>query len=173
MEISIKAKYNFKRIDALIKRLQDSVGIEEVLKNMRGYAIRLEKGHNENGILVEMINSKGESKGRLYANPNEFMSNGISYLFFEYYGTGSKAELPHVGTTKHFIESGYTQWFIPVNKVDRELHYPIVTIQGFDFYVAHGVSANHFLEDAEFQSRAENRDIVKNKLKEMIKEVCS
>lgn len=172
MEIKLKPKYNFKRIDALINKLKDSIGIEEVLKNMRGYAIRLERGHNEEGILVEMVDSNGESKGRLYANPNEFMNNGISYLFFEYFGTGSKAELPHVGTTKHFIESGYTQWFIPVNKVDRHLNYPIVTIQGFDFYVAHGVSANHFLEDAEFQSRNENREIIKNKLGSMIKEAC-
>ena len=170
--MEIKVKYGLKRIDALIEKLQESIGIEEVLKNMRGYAIRLERGHNEEGILVEMIDSTGESKGRLYADPNQFMNNGISYLFFEYFGTGSKAEMPHVGPTKHFIESGYTQWFIPVNKVDKPLHYPIVTIQGFDFYVAHGVSANHFLEDAEFESRNENREIIQNKLESIIREVC-
>ena len=173
MEISFKAKYNYKRIDELIKKLQGDIGIEDVLKNMRGYAIRLERGHNEEGILVEMINSQGEVKGRLYADPNQFMSNGVSYLFFEYYGTGEKAELPHVGTTKHFIESGYTQWFIPVNKVERQLNYPIVTIQGYDFYVAHGVASNHFLEDAEFLSRTENKEIIKNKLDAMIREVCT
>lgn len=173
MEISFKAKYGFKRIDALIKRLQGDIGIEEVLKNIRGYAIRLERGHNEEGILVEMINSQGEVKGRVYADPSQFMSNGVSYLFFEYFGTGSKAELPHVGKSKHFMESGYTEWFIPVSAVEKKLNYSVVTIQGFDFYVAHGVSANHFLEDAEFHTRVENKEIIKNKLEAMFKEVCS
>ena len=173
MEISLKPKYNLKRIDELIKKLKGDIGIEDVLKNMRGYAIKLERGHNEEGILVEIVNAQGESKGRLYADPSQFMSNGVSYLFFEYYGTGEKAELPHVGKTKHFIESGYTQWFIPVNKVEKPLKYPIVTIQGYDFYVAHGVAGNHFLEDAEFWSRKENKEIVVNKIEEIIREVCS
>lgn len=170
--MEIKTKYGLKRIDELINRLQTSIGIEEVLKNMRGYAIKLEKGHNEEGILIEMINSSGEEKGRLYATPDQFMSNDMSYLFFEYYGTGSKAEMPHIGKTKHFIESGFTQWFIPVDKVEKKLGYPIITLQGAEFYVAHGVAPNHFLEDAEFQSREENKDIIKRKLNEMIKEAC-
>ena len=173
MEISFKAKYGFKRIDELIKRLRGDIGIEEVLKNIRGYAVKLEKGHNEEGILVEMINSQGEVKGRVYADPNQFMSNGVSYLFFEYFGTGAKAELPHIGKSKHFIESGYTEWFIPVSAVEKQLNYPVVTIQGFDFYVAHGVNPNHFLEDAVFWSRNENKEIVKNKLESIFKEVCS
>ncbi|MGN1270617.1 MAG: hypothetical protein ACI4UX_01300 [Clostridia bacterium] len=52
-----KIKHNFKNIDAIIKKLPQTAKIitEDVLKNIRGYAIRLEKGHNEEGILVEMI----------------------------------------------------------------------------------------------------------------------
>lgn len=100
------------------------------------------------------------------------MSNGVSYLFFEYFGTGADAEMEHVGKTKHFIQSGYTEWFIPVGKVEKALPYPVVNIQGMDFYIAHGTKANHFIADAEFKSRNENAEIVKKKLDEMLKEVC-
>ena len=40
------------------------------------------------------------------------------------------------------------------------------------FYVAHGAKANHFMTDAEFQSRKENIEIAKNKIHEILKEAC-
>ena len=49
---------------------------------------------------------------------------------------GQYAEQEHIGTTKHFVESGYTEWYIPVNKVGRKLNYPIITIKEQQFYVA-------------------------------------
>lgn len=116
--------------------------------------------------------STNEVKGRVYADPSKFMSKGVSYLFFEYFGTGANAEMEHVGKSKHFIESGYTEWFIPVSKVKKTLGYPIVNIQGVDFYIAHGMKANHFMSDAEFESRNENTEIVKKKLDEMLRECC-
>ena len=62
--------------------------------------------------------------------------NGQCYLWFEYFGTGQYAEQEHIGKTKHFIESGYTEWYIPVDKVGRTLNYPIITISEKQFYVA-------------------------------------
>ena len=57
---------------------------------------------------------------------------------FEHFGTGQWAEMPHVpNPTEHFKKSGYTEWFIPVFKVPKELHYPIVEINGMQFYIAH------------------------------------
>lgn len=172
---NIKVKHNFKNIEAITKKLPQKAKeiTKDVLNNIRGYAIKLEKGHNEDGILVEMIDmSTKEVKGRVYADPSKFMSNGVSYLFFEYFGTGANAEMEHVGKTKHFIQSGYTEWFIPVSKVEKALSYPVVNIQGMDFYIAHGSKANHFMADASFKSRNENAEIVKKKLDEMLKEVC-
>lgn len=100
------------------------------------------------------------------------MSNGQSYLWFEYFGTGQYAEKSHIGTTPHFIESGYTEWLIPINKVERKLNYPIITIKGNQFYLARGAKANHFMGDAEFLSREENLETVRTKLDTMLKEVC-
>lgn len=87
----IKIKHNFKNINAIIQKLPQTARVisKDILENIRGYAIRLEKGHNENGILVEMIDmSTKEVKGRVYADPSKFMTeNGQSYLWFEYFGT--------------------------------------------------------------------------------------
>lgn len=137
---NIKVKHNFKNIKAITQKLPQIAReiTEDVLKNIQGYAIRLEKGHKEDGILVEMVNmSTQKVKGRVYADPSKFMTeNGQSYLWFEYFGTGQYAEQEHIGKTKHFIETGYTEWYIPVNKVGRKLNYPIVTIGNSQFYVA-------------------------------------
>ena len=85
---------------------------------------------------------------------------------------GEFAEQVHIGKTKHFIETGYTEWYIPVNKVGRNLNYPIITINKKQFYVAVGSKANHFMSDAEFESRIENVEIAKKKIDAMLKEVC-
>ena len=175
LKCQIKIKHKFKKIDKIqdkiIKTTKESV--EEVLKNIRGYAIRLERGHNEQGILIDLVNvSNGKIKSRVYADPNKFIANDVSYLLFEYFGTGEYAEMNHVGKTEHFIATNYTEWYIPVNKVARSLNYPILTIGKSQFYVARGAKANHFLTDAEFKTRNENKTIINKKIKEMLNEVC-
>ncbi|MCI8760420.1 MAG: hypothetical protein HFJ34_04795 [Clostridia bacterium] len=95
MEISFKCEIKGmdkleKKLNKLVKKLPQTVeeSIENILKNIQGYAIKLEHGNNEKGILVEMIEtSTMKVKGRVYADPTEFMSNGKSYLWFEYFGT--------------------------------------------------------------------------------------
>lgn len=175
MEIKFNIKHKFKKIDNFINKLPEIVkeSVEDILKNIQIDAIRLERGHNEEGILIEIVNvSSKEVKGRIYADPEKFIANNESYLLYEYFGTGEYAEKEHVGISKHFIESGYTEWYIPVRKVERELHYPIKVINGKEFYVARGSKPNHFLENAEFKIREKNIKIIDNKIKEFIKEVC-
>ena len=181
MGIKIKCKVKGmnsleKKINKIIKELpnlKDEI-VKEILSNIQGYAIRLENSHNSKGILVEMIEtSTMEVKGRIYTDPNEFITDsGQSYLWFEYFGTGQYAEQNHIGKTKHFIESGYTEWYIPVNKVGRNLNYPIITLNNQQFYVATGAKGNHFLSDAEFETRSQNIENMKKQLNNMFKEVC-
>lgn len=164
-----------KKLNKIQKQLPKKVeeSIEEVLKNIQGYAIKLEHAHNKNGILIEMIEtSTMKVKGRVYADPKEFMSNGKSYLWFEYFGTGQYAEMEHIGRTRHFLETGYTEWYIPVDKVEKRLNYPIKIINGKQFYIARGAKSNHFMTDAEFKTRKENKEIVIKKLKQFLEEVC-
>ena len=53
----VKVKHNYKKINAIPKRLPQMATdiLKDVLENIRGYAIKLEKGHKEDGIIVEMI----------------------------------------------------------------------------------------------------------------------
>ena len=53
----IKIKHNFKNINAIIQKLPQTAKIitEDILKNIQGYAVKLEKSHKEDGIIVEMI----------------------------------------------------------------------------------------------------------------------
>ena len=159
-----------KKLKTIIRDLPKTIenSVEDIIKNIRGYSIRLEKGHNQDGILVELIeNSTMQVKGRVYTS-----KENMPWAAFEHFGTGDYRELSAIGKTQHFIATGGSQWFIPVAKVPKELGYPKIEIQGIEFYVAHGVKANHFLTDAEFESRNENIEIVKKKLDEMIKRCC-
>lgn len=149
---SIKVKHNFKNIKAISNKLpQIAKAItEDVIKNIRGYAIKLERGNNEEGILCELVDTSNmEVKGRVYADPSKFMTeNGQSYLWFEYFGTGQYAEQEHIGETKHFIESGFTEWLIP-KKEGLNLNYPIITVKelpGKQFYLAHRSKSKSFYE---------------------------
>lgn len=175
--MAIKLNCEIKGLDKLEKKINKIVknlpkvaeeGIEEVLKNIQGYAIRLEKGHNEKGILIEMIEtSTRQVKGRVYTDKEKF-----SHAMFEHFGTGDYRELPAIGKTKRFLDTGGSQWFIPVAKVEKALHYPIIEIQGSQFYIARGVKSNHFMTDAEFKTRDENAETIKKQIEQMLKEVC-
>lgn len=176
LKCEIKSRNLKKNVDNIIKLLPKTkeIAVENILKNIQGCSIKLERGHNEKGISVELIeNSTGISKGRVVAKAEEFMTDSnISYLLFEYFGTGQHAEMEHIGRTKHFLETGYTEWYIPVNKVKRKLNYPILNIGGHDFYVAYGSKSNHFLSDAEFSTRNTNKKEFTKELKDIIEKSC-
>ena len=65
---NIKVKHNFKNIEAITQKIPEIAKeiTEDVLNNIRGYAIRLEKGHNEEGILVETIDMSTKEVKRSY-----------------------------------------------------------------------------------------------------------
>lgn len=48
-DCKINVKHNFKKINTIIKELpkKGAEGTEDMLENMKGYAIKLENGHNE------------------------------------------------------------------------------------------------------------------------------
>lgn len=159
-----------KKIGSIAKQLPETVNksIEEIVRDTCQYAIRLRRGNKSDGILFEMVNTDTKQiKWRIYTDQENF-----PFSWYEHYGTGEYAELPHVGISKHFIESGYEEWFIPVDKVNRNLPYKIVVIQGKQFYLAHGVKANPFMQKAEFEMRDNNIDTVQENILKMLQEVC-
>lgn len=81
----VKVKNNYKGINKVISKLPQAIkeSLEDVLKNIQGCAIRLERGHNNDGILVEMIeNSTMKVKGRIYTD-----RTNMPYALFEHFGT--------------------------------------------------------------------------------------
>lgn len=172
----VKIKCKIKGLDSLNKKLNTmirklpqttAIGIENAIKGTCEYALHLKRGKNE-GILFEMLNiGTKEIKGRVYTDTNTF-----PHSWFLEYGTGIWAEQPHIGTSKTFIESGFEYWFIPVNKVERTLHYPIINIKGSEFYLAHGMQSQPFMRPAGFERIDSNTEEVEKQIYKMLEEVC-
>ena len=158
-----------KKINTIIKELPSKVqeSVEDILKNIQGYAIHL-LGTSNNGIVCELVKTDTkEIIGRVYTDQNK-----MPWSWFREFGTGIWAEQPHIGTTKHFLETNYEEWYIPVSKAGRDLSYPIININNTQFYVAHSAQSNPFMRPAGFETREQNIEIIKNKLYAMLKEVC-
>lgn len=157
-----------KKINTIVNNLPNAVekGLKTASENTRDYAIHI-LGQDNGGIICELVNQDTkEIKSRIYTNQNK-----MPWSWFREFGTGRYAELEHIGKSKHFIESGYEEWYIPVNKVENPLNYPITTIQGKQFYVAHGAKAKPFMTPAGFERRQSNIEDVKNSIEEMLQEV--
>ena len=152
--------------DNLTKKINE--GLKRASDGTAEYAISLRRGNKSDGIIAELVELKTNSiKYRIHTQQDIF-----PYSWFEHYGTGKYAELSHVGTTKHFLASGYSEWFIPVSKVDKVLRYPRITINGVEFYLARGVKPNPFMQKAEFETRPQTLDEVEESIYQLIKEVC-
>lgn len=95
-------KFN-KNINTIIKKMPQTIenSVEEILKQTRATAIKLERGQHGEGILCELVDvANNKVKGKVYADVNAF-----PFFMFEHFGTGQWAEMEHIGKTKHFIES--------------------------------------------------------------------
>lgn len=77
--MGISFKCDIKGLDELDKKMKKIIkeipkrtgeGLKDLLKNIQGCAIRIERGHNENGILIEMIEtSTMEIKRKSFCKP--------------------------------------------------------------------------------------------------------
>lgn len=169
LSCEVKVKHNYKNIKAIIDKLPQTIekGIENSIKGTAEYAIRL-LGTDNNGIVCEMINTEtSEIKGRIYTDQNK-----MPWSWFREYGTGTYAQMPHIGNTKHFLETGFEEWYIPVNKVENSLNYPIKIIDGKQFYVAHSVQAKPFMRPAGFERREQNIQDVQREICKMLEQIC-
>ncbi len=105
LNCDVKVKHNFKKIDKIIKELPNTIkeSVEDVLKNIQGYAIKLEKGNHEDGILVEMVDiSNMEVKGRVYTSKEK-----LPFAMFEHWGTRTICRI----TSCWNYRTLYKKWF--------------------------------------------------------------
>ena len=90
LSCEVKVKHNFQKINQVIKELPQKIeeSIEDILNNMQGYAIKLENGNNSEGILIEMVETSTMTvKGRVYADPNKFITRNLFNELQSKYGT--------------------------------------------------------------------------------------
>lgn len=74
-----------KKLNTIVNKLPQAIekSVEEIMKDMRISAIRLEKGHHDDGILCELVDvANNKIKGRVYADVKAF-----PFFMFEHYGT--------------------------------------------------------------------------------------
>ena len=174
----ITMNWNEKNINSFEKKMNKlvvsvvkntTIGLEEALKNIQATALKLKKGKSTEDLIPYVI-IKDDNKlivGRVYTDRTVF-----SYASFLEYGTGIYAEREHIGTTKTFIQSGYSYWFLPVDKADRDFGSDrIIVIKGEKFYIMYPQQPQPFMRPTAFQTRSETVDIIKTKLKQGIREV--
>ena len=161
----------YKKMEKLIKGFPEraKLGVEDALKNTQEKALDNKRGSKDESMIpIEFVDfDKNKITGRVYTDKDLF-----SYAPFLEFGTGTKAELEHIGTTKTFIASGYRYWFLPVDKVDKRFSPErIINIGGELFYIMFATKPYPFMRPASFSSRQENADLVNERIGKFITEV--
>lgn len=164
--LTVKRKSNLDKIVSGLKSAA-AAGLESALKDTqqtaieaKDKAVRYPDEILDSEIKVEIL---GDGlKGKVY-------TDGERVLFVEY-GTGTFAELPHIGKTKTFIESNYSMWLLPVDKapVDFGAEHRI-TIGYIDYFVMLPTQPTHFFSTAGFIRRDDNVEAVRRAIIELLK----
>lgn len=146
----------YKKMGNLIKNLATHTenGIENASEETRKYALSQKRGNKSDDLIVKEVskNSK-EINARVYTN--------FLHAPFLEYGTGIKAEMPHIGKTKTFLESGYTYWYLPLEKVKTPLNNPTININGTLFYIMFSTQPYPFMRPTAFYMKPKNIETIK------------
>ena len=108
------------------------LSVENVMKYAQELALKKKRGTKSEKLIPYEIKEGGNKiKARLYTD--------FDYALFLEYGTGTRAELDHIGHTKTFKESGYRYWFLPKAVADsRGAEFSperLININGEFFYI--------------------------------------
>lgn len=133
----------------IIKQIESTIpnAMREVMEHAQKVALKHKRGSKDsNLILFEIIIKDKEVTGRLYTN--------FDFALFLEYGTGTEAEMPHIGHTETFKKSGYTYWFLPKEVADsRGAEFSpqrLVNIQGKLFYIMYATKPYPFMRPTAF-----------------------
>lgn len=166
----LKSFYN--KMEQIIKQLPKriEIGTNNALENIQEKALSNKRGSKDKRLIpIEILDADKKSVvGRVYTDKTLF-----SYAPFLEFGTGTKAELPHIGKTKTFILSGYRYWFLPVEKVDRKFAPErMINIGGELFYIMFATKPYPFMRPASMSSRQESADYINEEIGKLLMEVC-
>ncbi len=161
----VKIKENKKDI---IKQLENQMpnAMEELLKHAQEIALKNKRGSKDkDNILIEITVTKDEVKGRLYTN--------FDFALFLEYGTGTLAEMPHIGHTTIFKASGYTFWLLPKELADAKgksfNSNRLVKVAGKLFYIMYPTQPFPFMRPTAFELENNAVNIFVKALKESLR----
>lgn len=162
MDAIIKRKSYSKSIIKNIEKKLPSA-MEALMEFAKKEALKNKRGDKDSSlILFEITVQNGEVTGRLYTN--------FDYALFLEYGTGTKAEMPHIGHTETFKESGYTYWYLPKELADsRGLDINssrLINIKGELFYIMYATQPYPFMRPTAFELESNATKIFAEALKE-------
>lgn len=162
----------YSKMDKIIQELpkRTKTGTNNALENVQEKALANKRGSKDKRMIpIEILDADKKCVvGRVYTDKDMF-----SYAPFLEFGTGTKAELPHIGKTKTFILSGYRYWFLPVDKVDRRFAPErMINIGGELFYIMFATRPYPFMRPASASSRQESADYINEEIGKLLMEVC-
>lgn len=164
-----------KKMKRIINNLIEHVssGVEEASEETRKYALKQKKGVKKDDMILKEINSSiNEIVSRIYTN--------FKHAPFLEFGTGRYAEMPHIGKSKTFLESGFKFWYAPATSIkgtytatDFMVHegvfYPMITrMYGKTYVLVFEQQSRPFMRPAAFYMRSKNVGIINNKIKKGI-----
>jgi len=174
----ISLEWNQKNLNSFYNKMEkilielpkrNKTGVGYAMENVQEKALKNKRGNQDKRLIpIEFVDfDRREVVGRVYTDKDLF-----SYAPFLEFGTGTKAELEHIGKTKTFIASGYRYWLLPVDKVDRQFSPErIINIKGELFYLMFATKPYPFMRPAGFSSRQESADCVNEEIGKLFMEV--
>lgn len=175
--MDIDIKFNKKQLNELYNKLkalkpiieeQIVDGMTTALKDSKSFALSQKKGSKaDNLMLTSLTKEAQEIVGKLYTN--------FSYASFLEFGTGTYAELPHIGTTKTFLESGYRYWYLPKEKVDamgKEFApQRLITLNDKQFYIMYAQQPHPFMRTTAFNRKYLNVEEIAKSIRKGIESI--
>ncbi len=163
----------YKKMDKIISGLPEATnkGVNLALNNVKDTAIRNKRGTKDDKMfVVEILDfESGKITGQVKTNKDIF-----SYASFLEFGTGTYAQLPHIGTTKTFIDSNYAYWLLPKEKASRPLNNPLVYSEktGTYFYVMFATRPYPFMRPTAQMTRKESVGYINMQISKLFREVA-
>ena len=148
--IHAKATIKINYCKDYMKKIENSLpkAMEHVMQKSKQSALSKKRGSKEDNLILYELTKNGEKfEGRLYTN--------FDYALFLEFGTGIKAEMPHIGHTETFKKSGYTYWFLPKELADAKgkefAPQRVINIKGNLYYIMFSTQPFPFMRPTAFE----------------------
>lgn len=161
IEVVVKRKGN---LDTIAKKLAERAqqGVENALQATQARAQQIARQLLGSGALDEFITvTQDKAEGRI--------TNTHAEAMFIEFGTGTYAELPHIGKTFWFKKSGFAFWYVP-KILDPDPQLQNLIDADPQFYLAYATPARPIMRTTAIHRRYENAEEIRKELRKLILE---